>query len=209
MSSNLQIDRPAVRGLVDTRDREGTPSPDARAGTGTTLSGPASRALAVLRIATGFVFLWAFLDKTFGLHYATPSAGAWIRGGSPTKGFLSHVAVGPAQGLMHAIAGAWWADWLFMLGMLGIGVAVVLGIGLRLSAVAGTLIMALMWLAEFAPAQHTATGEPSGSSNPVVDYHVVYALALIVCALTWAGHRWGLGRRWSRLPVVARHRFLV
>jgi hypothetical protein len=22
----------------------------------------------------GFVFLWAFLDKTFGLHYATPSA---------------------------------------------------------------------------------------------------------------------------------------
>src|SRR5262245_1017370 len=31
------------------------------------LTTTAARALAVLRIATGFVFLWAFLDKTFGL----------------------------------------------------------------------------------------------------------------------------------------------
>ena len=30
-------------------------------------------ALASLRILTGFVFLWAFLDKTFGLGYATAS----------------------------------------------------------------------------------------------------------------------------------------
>ena len=27
----------------------------------------ARRVLAVLRLATGFIFLWAFLDKTFGL----------------------------------------------------------------------------------------------------------------------------------------------
>ena len=36
----------------------------------------AAKALAVLRISTGFVFLWAFLDKTFGFGYATPSAKA-------------------------------------------------------------------------------------------------------------------------------------
>ncbi len=28
--------------------------------------------LAVLRLAMGFIFLWAFLDKTFGLGYSTP-----------------------------------------------------------------------------------------------------------------------------------------
>ena len=29
--------------------------------------------LAVLRIATGLLFLWAFFDKAFGLGYATPA----------------------------------------------------------------------------------------------------------------------------------------
>ena len=38
------------------------------------MTATAAKALAVLRISTGFVFLWAFLDKTFGLGYATPSA---------------------------------------------------------------------------------------------------------------------------------------
>jgi thiosulfate dehydrogenase [quinone] large subunit len=40
------------------------------------------------------------------------------------------------------------------------------------------------------------------SSNPVVDYHVVYALAMIVFAVVAAGETWGLARIWDRLPVV-------
>ena len=81
----------------------------------------AARFLAVFRVALGFVFLWAFLDKTFGFGYATSSAKAWINGGSPTKGFLSRVAVGPFESIFHDWAGAVWADWLFMLGLLGWG----------------------------------------------------------------------------------------
>jgi hypothetical protein len=34
--------------------------------------------LAGIRIAPGWVFLWAFLDKTFGLGFATTSEKAWI-----------------------------------------------------------------------------------------------------------------------------------
>jgi thiosulfate dehydrogenase [quinone] large subunit len=162
--------------------------------------------LAGLRIATGFIFLWAFLDKLFGLGYATQSENAWIEGGSPTEGFLSRVAVGPLEGTFHDIAGAAWADWLFMLGLAGIGIAVVAGIGLRAAAVSGTLLMALMWAAEWPLARHTSAGEPSMSNNPLVDYHVIYALALIVVAVTHAGDRWGLGRRWAQLPIVQRHR---
>ncbi|WP_407657314.1 hypothetical protein [Jatrophihabitans endophyticus] len=172
------------------------------------LSHAGARALAVLRIATGFVFLWAFLDKTFGLGYSTESAKAWIHGGSPTDGFLSHVEVGPLQSLFHTMAGTWYADWLFMLGMLGVGAAVIAGVGVRLSAAAGALIMALMWLAEFPLAQHTSAGAPSGSVNPLVDYHIVYAVALIVVALTYAGDTWGLGRSWARLPIVRRFGWL-
>jgi hypothetical protein len=48
----------------------------------------AAKFLAVFRVVLGFEFLWAFLDKTFGLGYATPAERAWINGGSPTKGFL-------------------------------------------------------------------------------------------------------------------------
>jgi thiosulfate dehydrogenase [quinone] large subunit len=165
--------------------------------------------LAIVRMVVGFAFLWAFLDKTFGLGYATQSAKAWINGGSPTKGFLSRVAVGPLEGTFHAIAGAAWADWLFMLGLLGIGIALILGIGLRIAAVSGTLMMLLMWAAEWPLAQFTSAGEPSMSTNPIVEYHIVYALVLIALALTYAGHTWGLGRLWARLPFVQRNRWLI
>ena len=174
-----------------------------------TITAGAAKVLAVFRVVLGFEFLWAFLDKTFGLGYATPAARAWINGGSPTKGFLSRVAVGPLEGTFHAIAGAAWADWLFMAGLLGIGIALILGIGLRAAAVSGTVMMVLMWAAEWPLAKVTSAGEPSMSVNPIVDYHIIYALALIALAVTYAGHTWGLGRWWAKLPFVQRNRWLI
>src|SRR5919198_1268186 len=168
----------------------------------------AARFLAVVRMATGFVFLWAFLDKTFGLGYATPAAKAWIHGGHPTKGFLSSVAVGPFESTFHSWAGAAWADWLFMAGLLRVGIALLLGVGLRIAAVSGTLMMLLMWAAEWPLAKHTSAGELSMSTNPIVDYHIIYALVLIAVALTYAGNTWGLGRTWAKLPFVGRNRLL-
>ncbi|GAA2565153.1 DoxX family membrane protein [Winogradskya consettensis] len=173
------------------------------------LTKTAARALAVLRISTGFVFVWAFLDKTFGFGYSTPDARAWINGGSPTKGFLSSVEVGPLQGFFHSIAGDTWANWAFMLGLLGIGVALILGIGMRIAAGAAVAMMAMMWAAEWPLAQHTSAGEPSGSSNPVTDYHFIYAVSAVVFALTYAGNTWGLGRQWAKLPFVQKNRWLI
>ncbi|MER7365496.1 hypothetical protein ABT353_22580, partial [Nonomuraea wenchangensis] len=49
---------------------------------------PVDYVWAAARISIGWVFLWAFLDKTFGWGFATPAAKAWINGGSPTTGFL-------------------------------------------------------------------------------------------------------------------------
>ena len=68
---------------------------------GAVMTTHAAKVLAVVRVAVGFVFLWAFLDKTFGFGYATPSAKAWINGGSPTKGFLSGVEMGPFESTFH------------------------------------------------------------------------------------------------------------
>ena len=173
------------------------------------LTKTAARALAVLRVGTGFVFLWAFLDKTFGLNFSTPGERAWINGGSPTKGFLSHVEVGPFQSISHDLAGLWWVDALFMAGMAAVGLALIAGIGLRVAAAAGSLIMVMMWAAEFPLDRFTAAGEASGSTNPFMDYHLIYAIVLSVLALTYAGHTWGLGRIWARLPLVQKNRWMI
>ena len=163
---------------------------------------PVDYVWAVTRISIGWVFLWAFLDKTFGFGYATPAERAWINGGSPTKGFLSSVDVGPFQSFYHSIAGTWYADWGFMLGLAGIGLALILGIGLRVAAVATIALMALMWIAEY---PITA----AGSTNPVMDYHVIYGIVAGVLALTYAGHTWGLGRWWAGRKFVQRNRWLI
>jgi len=64
------------------------------------------------------------------------------------------------------------------------------------SAVVGSLLMVLMYLAEWPFIAGAA------STNPVVDYHIIYALALIVVAATAAGDTWGFGAAWRRLPIV-------
>jgi thiosulfate dehydrogenase [quinone] large subunit len=186
-----------------------TPIPE---GWGTTFMPAASPKLAArsrlavigligLRLAIGFEFLWAFFDKTFGLGYATPAAHAWINGGSPTKGFLSG-ANGPLQGVFTAIAGAPVIDWLFMLGLLGVGLALILGVAVRPGAIAGGVMLALMYIAVWLPTT-TVAGQPTGSTNPIVDEHIVGIAGLIVIAAlaSWGGGY--LGHKWAALRMVA------
>lgn len=153
--------------------------------------------------------LWAFLDKTFGLGYSTPAAKSWLNGGSPTNGFLSHVAVGPLQGFFQSIAGSAVVDTLFMVSLLGIGVAMILGAGLGIAAVSNAVLIMGMWAAEWPLAKFTSTGAASGSTNPFVDYHLVYALIGIVFAYLAVASRYGLGAWWSRLTVVQKNPWLL
>ncbi|WP_186832214.1 DoxX family membrane protein [Micromonospora endolithica] len=150
-----------------------------------------------IRIALGWTFLWAFLDKVFGLGFATEAKNAWIEGGSPTKGFLTFGAAGPFKGLYNDIAGAAWADWLFMIGLAGIGVALLLGIGMRVAAVAGGLLYVLMWTVVLPP-----------ENNPFMDDHLISAAILAALALVGAGDTLGLGRTWAKLPLVQRFPWL-
>ena len=200
--SQEQVDPQAVEG----GDAAALPKPDGIAHAG---EGQRIRAVALtgLRLTLGLLFFWAFLDKTFGLGYSTPGAHAWIRGGSPTKGFLSGADVGPLQGFFRAIAGVPGMDWLFMAGLLGIGVAFLLGVALRPAAVSGVLLVTLMWFATWPPAT-VAGGQPTSSTNPVIDEHVLEAFALVVVAWFTAKSAGYLGRRWAALDVVERHSWL-
>ncbi|GIH28652.1 hypothetical protein Aph01nite_69620 [Acrocarpospora phusangensis] len=158
---------------------------------------PVDYVWAVARIALGWVFLWAFLDKLFGWGLATPAAKAWINGGSPTTGFLKGAGENALGGFYAGLAGQAWVDWLFMTGLLGIGAALILGAGMRIAAAAGTLLLAMMWAAELPLA-----------NNPFMDDHIVYAIVLIGLALASAGDTLGLGRWWGRTAIVTRYPFL-
>jgi thiosulfate dehydrogenase [quinone] large subunit len=154
-------------------------------------------ALAATRISLGWIFLWAFLDKLFGLGHGTPRSGAWINGGSPTAGFLGHATKGPFANIYQNIAGAAWADWLFMAGLAGIGAALMLGVAMRFAAAAGATLLVLMWTAVLPP-----------DNNLFMDDHIIYALVLVVLALAGADKAFGLGRMWERLPLVKGHGLL-
>ncbi|MBN2003522.1 MAG: hypothetical protein JXA21_09220 [Anaerolineae bacterium] len=142
--------------------------------------------LAALRITLGWVFFWAFLDKLFGLGRSTPPGKGWLSGGSPTFGFLSNAARGPLVGMYKAMAGNPIVDLLFMVGLLGLGLALLLGIGLKVASIAGPLLMLLMWVSQLPPA-----------TNPFVDDHIIYALILLVLPALEAGRTLGLGRWWA------------
>ncbi len=112
---------------------------------------------AAARLALGSIFLWAFLDKFFGLGHETASADSVLNGGNPTKGFLSG-SVGPFSGIYHDIAGNVVVNVLFMAGLAFLGVALLSGIAMRVAAVAGALMMVLMWSASLPPANHVFIG---------------------------------------------------
>ncbi|MEA3190556.1 MAG: thiosulfate dehydrogenase (quinone) large subunit [Thermoplasmata archaeon] len=156
--------------------------------------------LGVARLALGAIFLWAFLDKLFGLGFSTPAERAWLAGGSPTKGYLSS-AVGPMAGFFHGIAGNPVADVLFMAGLAGVGLALLLGVGVRVAGFAGAAMMFLMYAAHPIWAASPAT-------HPFLDDHLVYALMLVAFAVGGTGRHVGLGAWWAQQPLVQRHPWL-
>ncbi len=100
-----QTTKPAPTGPSTTEHTQ-SGTPDAEAGD---VRGRGLRIVwALLRLAVGWEFLWALLDKAFGLGFATgkdPATNAitffgenqaWLSGGSPTKGFLVYGIKGPA-----------------------------------------------------------------------------------------------------------------
>ena len=149
--------------------------------------------IAALRIFLGWVFFWPFLDKVFGLGFTTKAEQAWLNGGSPTTGFLKFGTKGPFADMFQNLAGNMFVDWIFMLGLLGIGIALILGICMRIASYSGALLLLLMYLAVIPP-EH----------NPFLDEHIIYALMLLILPMLGSGHHFGLGKWWNNMAPVKR-----
>jgi thiosulfate dehydrogenase [quinone] large subunit len=178
--------------------------PDARnaspAGTRDEAQGGASRvgpyAFAVARIGLGFLFVWAFFDKMFGWGVSTPSGQGWIDGGNPTKGYLGS-ATGPLDSLYQNMAGGWFVNVLFMVGLIAVGAALMLGVASRLATIGGVTMFLLMWSSHLWP-----------EANPFLDEHLIYAAVLVGLLFVGSDRTLGLGRRWAALPFVRRFSIL-
>lgn len=166
-------------------------------------------ALSLARLSLGFVLLWAFFDKLFGLGFATcrdaatsavsvGCSAAWAHGGSPTTGFLKFATKGPFADWYQSLAGQTWVDWLFMASLLLLGVSLVLGIFIRLAAVGGSLLFLLMWAAMLWP-----------ENNPILDEHIVYIFLLGTIAAFARYQQFGISKRWQEMPIVRRMPWMV
>jgi thiosulfate dehydrogenase (quinone) large subunit len=148
----------------------------------------------ILRIALGWIFLWGFLDKLFGFGYGTAPADAWLNGGSPTTGFLKFATNGPLSSIFQAMAGYGFVDFLFMMGLMLIGIALIAGIAMKLATIGGIVMMSLMYIAVIPP-EH----------NILIDEHVIYALVLLGLYFKKAGHEMGYGKKWEKCKLVKKY----
>jgi thiosulfate dehydrogenase [quinone] large subunit len=187
----MSTDTAAVGTTVDGSDRITVPAAQKWAG--------------VTRILLGFTFLWAFLDKTFGLGFATTDG--WMFGtgkGNPTAGFLKFGANpnGPLHDFYANLAPSSPSapiNWLFMLALLGAGVGLVLGIGMRISCIGASILLLSMWLAVAPWAKYEDKGGSTvASNNPLLDEHIIYSATLMLLMFVLAGRYWGLGRMWEK-----------
>ena len=153
------------------------------------------RWLGLIRISIGLVFLWAFFDKLFGLGLTTASDKSWLLGNSPTFGFLANSPKGPFAQIFKAMAGNAFIDWLFMIGLLVIGIGLTLGVAKKFSSYAGTVFLMLIWLAVLPPEHH-----------PFLDEHVIYSMILIYLANVKTA--FSLEEKWQNSLVACKVKFL-
>jgi thiosulfate dehydrogenase [quinone] large subunit len=150
-----------------------------------------------MRLVLGWTVFWAFLDKMFGLGYSTPSGSSWLNGGSPTAGYLKYASSGLLANFWNGLSGNVVVDSLFMLALFSVGLAVLLGVGQKISGIAGVALMLMLWSTNLPPA-----------NNPIVDEHIFYALGFIGFILVKPGRWWGLGKWWANTALVKRYPIL-
>jgi thiosulfate dehydrogenase [quinone] large subunit len=141
------------------------------------------RFIFVLRILMAWTFLYAASHQVFVPDWSV--AGFLNR----TKTFHDFFAIftGPAMAPI--------VTFLVGYGHLLIGLSLLVGLMVRVSASFGILLMALYWLA------HMDFPYIENPNNLIVDYHVVYAAVLGYLVYKRAGRVWGLDALAARIPL--------
>jgi len=156
-----------------------------------TISGKLTLLLTVLRIAIGWHLLYEGLAKLVDPQ--------WTAAGYLTEstGFLSGLfrSLGENPTLLHAV------DILNIVGLMAIGLALVLGLGTRVAAATGALLLALYYFA-MPPWPATHIGPGSEGHYLLVNKNLVEILALGALVAIPREWTYGLGQLVGRLRTV-------
>jgi|SRR5688572_13136556 len=140
--------------------------------------------LTALRLTIGWMFFYAGITKVLNPEW---SAAGYLNSAKAFAGFYGWLA-SPNILPIANFANEW--------GLTLLGIALILGVGVRLAAYLGAMMMVLYWL-------------PLGLPHPnehayIVDEHLIYASALVVLAAFRAGHIFGLEKWCAGLPICSR-----
>lgn len=145
--------------------------------------------LFLLRISLGWVFLFAALRQ---IPDPSWSAAGFLSGAKTFPGLFEFFASPTVLPYLDAFI-----PWVHLL----IGAALMLGLGVRLAAWGGALLMVLYYLPRL-------EGFMVGANNFIVEYHLVYALVLLLLAAMHAGRIFGLEQWAQKQPLVSRSSIL-
>ncbi len=148
--------------------------------------------LAAMRILLGWMMLWGFLDKMFGLGFETPAGSGWIDGTSPSS-FVTYVTGGIFKDLYTSLAGNTFIDILMMSGMLILGITLIFGFASKLTTIATCAFMLVMYSLHVPP-----------TDNPVVDYHLMLIGLMIAVYLLGGFGRISVQKKWKECFLVER-----
>lgn len=153
-------------------------------------SGTERNLIFLLRVALGWVFLYAASHQVF------------VPGWS-VAGFLEHTKT--FHGLFSMFTGPTIApiiSFLVAYGHLLIGLSLIFGLFVRVSAAFGILLMLLYWMA------HMDFPYISDHNNFIIDFHIVDALVLGLLIVKRAGHVWGLDSWAGKQSFISNNGFL-
>ena len=141
----------------------------------------------VFRMLMAWTFIYAASHQVFDPKFSI------VGFLNHTKTFHSLFAVFTGPSIAPVVG------FLVAYGHLLIGLSLLFGLMVRVSASFGIALMLIYWMA------HMDFPYIEDANNFIVDYHIVYAVVLVYLIAKHAGHVWGLDAWAEKLPFVAEH----
>lgn len=149
-------------------------------------------ALAVFRILSGWIMLWPFFDKLFGLGFQTSPGGGYIDGVSPSS-YVVYVADGVFKEFYTSLAGNWVIDVVMMAALLVLGVTLISGITSKLTTFGMCAFLLVMYSLCIPP-----------TDNPIIDYHILLLVGILATYFLGGYEKLSLHPWWSGTWIVKR-----
>jgi thiosulfate dehydrogenase (quinone) large subunit len=147
-------------------------------------SGSERNLVLIFRLLMAWTFLYAASHQVFVANF---SVAGFLKN---TKTFHDAFAMFTAPGIAPVIS------FLVSWGHLLIGLSLLVGLMVRVSAAFGIALLMMYWMA------HMDFPYIENKNNFLVDYHIVYSVVLVYLIVKRAGHVWGLDGWAERVPFV-------